>query len=308
MEANELTPNNLEPVANCDRSIVPIEGRIFNIRDTQVMIDRDLAELYSVDTKVLNQAVKRNIDRFPASFRFQLNDSEREELVTNCDRFKNLRHSTTNPYAFTEQGVAMLSSVLKSETAVKTSIRIIEAFVAMRRFMISNASLLQRIDRIEMKQLRTDEKVDAILDKLSDTTEAKQGIFFDGQIFDAYAIVADLIRRAERRIVLIDNYIDDTVLVQLAKRKQGVSVDIYDGQISRQLRQDVTNHNAQYPGIRLYRYTKAHDRFLIIDSEVYHFGASFKDLGKKLFCFSKMEAMDADEIIAKLQQHSQIVE
>lgn len=292
---------NIQVVANCDRSVsMPIENRILTIRGHQVMVDRDLAKLYQVDTKVLNQAVKRNIERFPESFRFRLSSNEKEELVTNCDRFKALKHSTSNPYVFTEQGVAMLSAVLKSETAIHTSIRIIEAFVAMRNFLMNNASIFQRMERLEMKQLKTDEKVDAILDKLGEEKKPKEGIFFQGQIFDAYVFVADLIRKAQKRIVIIDNYIDDTVLVQLAKRKAGVSVDIYDGQISRQLRQDVAAHNAQYPGVTLHHYQKAHDRFMIIDEEVYHIGASLKDLGKKLFAFSKMDVMTGTELLSNL--------
>ena len=300
-KGNSETDTNIEVIANCDQfTQMPIENRIITIREHQVMVDRDLAELYQVDTKVLNQAVKRNIERFPESFRFQLTNNEKDELVTNCDRFKILKHSTSNPYAFTEQGVAMLSAVLKSETAIHTSIRIIEAFVAMRNFLMNNASIFQRMERLEMKQLKTDEKVDAILDKLSGDKEPKEGIFFQGQIFDAYVFVADLIRKAQKRIVIIDNYIDDTVLVQLAKRNTGVSVDIYDVQISRQLRQDVAAHNAQYPGVTLHHYQKAHDRFMIIDEDVYHIGASLKDLGKKLFAFSKMDVMTGSELLSKL--------
>lgn len=295
------TDTNIGVVANCDQfTPIPIENRILTIREHQVMVDRDLAELYQVDTKVLNQAVKRNIERFPESFRFQLSNNEKYELVTNCDRFNALKHSTSNPYAFTEQGVAMLSAVLKSETAIHTSIRIIEAFVAMRNFLMNNASIFQRMERLEMKQLKTDEKVDAILNKLGEDKTPTEGIFFQGQIFDAYVFVADLIRKAQKRIVIIDNYIDDTVLVQLAKRKAGVSVDIYDGQISCQLRQDVAAHNAQYPGVTLHHYQKAHDRFIIIDEEVYHIGASLKDLGKKLFAFSKMDVMTGSELLSKL--------
>ena len=154
-----------EPAANCDRFPAPIENRILTIRGKQIIIDRDLAELYGVETKVLNQAVKRNIERFPEHFRFQLSNQEKDELVTICDRFNGLKHSSVNPFAFTEQGVAMLSAVLKSETAVHTSIRIIDAFVAMRNFLMNNASIFQRMERIEMKQLKTDEKVDAILDR-----------------------------------------------------------------------------------------------------------------------------------------------
>lgn len=292
---------NTVVVTNCDRSVpMPIENRILTIRGHQVMVDRDLAELYQVDTKVLNQAVKRNVERFPESFRFRLSSNEKEELVTNCDRFKMLKHSTSNPYVFTEQGVSMLSAVLKSDTAIHTSIRIIEAFVAMRNFLMNNASIFQRMERLEMKQLKTDEKVDAILDKLGGDKAPKEGIFFQGQIFDAYVFIADLIRKAQNRIVIIDNYIDDTVLLQLSKRKAGVTVDIYDGQISKQLRQDVAAHNAQYSGVTLHCYKKAHDRFLIIDEEVYHIGASLKDLGKKLFAFSKMDVMTGTELLSKL--------
>ena len=280
--------------------LVPIENRILTLRGRQVMIDRDLAELYGVETKVLNQAVKRNIARFPENFRFQLNDLEKTELVTNCDRYISLRHSAVNPFAFTEQGVAMLSAVLKSATAINTSIRIIEAFVAMRNFLMNNASLFQRLERLEMKQLTTEEKVESILNKLANSTPIRQGIFFNGQIFDAYVLVADLIRRATRRIVLIDNYVDDSVLVQLSKRQAGVMVEIYDGQISRQLRQDVERHNSQYPGVSLHHYTKAHDRFLIIDEAVYHIGASLKDLGKKLFAISKMDVITGTDLISRL--------
>ena len=301
MEHKRKNIKGIEVITNCDSlDATPIENRIFTVRGRQVMVDRDLAELYQVDTKVLNQAVKRNIERFPESFRFQLSNNEKDELVTNCDRFNALKHSTSNPYAFTEQGVAMLSAVLKSTTAIHTSIRIIEAFVAMRNFLMNNASIFQRMERLEMKQLKTDEKVDAILNKLGEEKKPTEGIFFQGQIFDAYVFVADLIRKAQNRIVIIDNYIDDTVLVQLAKRKAGVSVDIYDGQISRQLRQDVSAHNAQYPGVTLHPYQKAHDRFMIIDEEVYHIGASLKDLGKKLFAFSKMEVMTGSELLSKL--------
>lgn len=293
------TPNK-EPVTYCDRLAMPIENRILTLRGKQVMIDRDLAELYGVETKRLNEQVRRNVERFPEHFRFQLSNQEKDELVANCDRFNGLKHSSVNSFAFTEQGVAMLSAVLKSETAVHTSIRIIDAFVAMRNFLMNNASLFQRMERIEMKQLKTDEKVDAILDRLNEPKEPEQGVFFNGQIFDAYAFIAKLIRKAKKRIVVIDSYVDDSVLVQLSKRNSGVTVDIYDGKISQQLRQDVARHNAQYPGVTLHAYNKAHDRFLIIDEEVYHIGHSLKDLGKKLFAFSKMDVMTGTELISQL--------
>lgn len=274
-----------------------IENQIITVRQTPVLLDRDLAKLYQVDTKVLNQAVKRNIDRFPESFRFQLTDHEKQELVTNCDRFKTLKHASVNPFAFTEQGVAMLASVLRSETAIRTSIRIIEAFVAMRNFLYNHASIFQRMERIEMKQLQTDAKVDAIFDQINNRIEAFEGIFYNGQIFDAYAWVAERIKQAEQRIAIVDNYIDDSILVQLSKRKAGVRVDIYDSRISNQLKQDVKKHNEQYPGVVLHECNNSHDRFLIIDDTVYHVGHSLKDLGRKLFAFSKLDIMSADELI-----------
>ncbi|MBD5323212.1 MAG: ORF6N domain-containing protein [Bacteroides sp.] len=294
--------HEIESVANCDRSIVPvrIESLIYIIREQQVMLDSDLARLYGVETKVLNQAVKRNIQRFPEDFMFQLTKEEclRSQIVTlNESRGRHLKYM---PHVFTENGIAMLSSVLRSDKAIEVNINIMRAFSAMRNFLMNNAAIFQRMDQLEMKQLKTDEKVDAILDKLSDNDRPKEGIFFNGQIFDAYALIADLIRQANKRIVVIDNYIDDSVLVQLSKRQAGVTVDIYDGQISKQLKQDVEKHNEQYPGVTLYKYTKAHDRFLIIDEEVYHIGASLKDLGKKLFAFSKMDVMTGSELLSGL--------
>ena len=293
--------HEVKPVTNCDQSIIPIriESLIHIIREQQVMLDSDLARIYGVETKVLNQAVKRNIHRFPEDFMFQLTKEEclRSQIVTSNGGRGGSRYI---PYVFTENGVAMLSSVLRSDKAIEVNINIMRAFSTMRNFLMNNAAIFQRMDQLEMKQLKTDEKVDAILDKLSDNDKPKEGVFFNGQIFDAYALVADLIRQAKTRIVVIDNYIDDSVLVQLSKRKPGVKVDIYDGQISRQLRQDVEKHNEQYPGVTLHKYAKAHDRFIVIDEDVYHIGASLKDLGKKLFAFSKMDVMTGSKLLAGL--------
>lgn len=278
---------------------INIESLIYIIREEQVMLDSDLAKLYGVETKVLNQAVKRNIQRFPTDFMFQLTKDEclRSQIVTSNGGRGGSRYL---PYAFTENGVAMLSSVLRSEKAIEVNIRIMRAFTLMRNFIKKHGSLFQRLDRLEMKQLKTDEKVDTILDRLNRYDEIREGIFFDGQIFDAYAFIAKLIRKAKKRIVVIDSYVDDSVLVQLSKRNPGVTVDIYDGKISQQLRQDVARHNAQYPGVTLHAYNKAHDRFLIIDEDVYHIGHSLKDLGKKLFAFSKMDVMTGTELISQL--------
>ena len=175
---------------NAPFDVVSVENRIYTIRDTYVMLDRDLAELYGVETKALNQAVKRNGERFPESFRFRLTKQETYELVTNCDRFNVLKHSSSFPYAFTEPGVAMLSAVLHSPAAVNVSVRIIQAFVAMRRFMLTNAQVFQRLDRIEYKQLETHKKIDQVFAKLEEKTDRnKQCIFFDGQIYDAYEFI-----------------------------------------------------------------------------------------------------------------------
>ena len=283
-------------------SIRNIQNLIFTIRGIQTMIDRDLAELYGVEVKRLNEQVKRNIGRFPAEFRFQLDNTEKEELVANCDRFENLKHSSVNPYAFTEQGVAMLSAVLRSETAVKVSIQIMQAFVQMKKFISVNAGIFQRLDKVERKQIETDQKFEQIFKALEDKSiKPKQGIFYDGQVFDAYVFVSDLIKSAQKSILLIDNYINESVLQLFTKRKKNVSVRIYTKNITKILKQDLEKHNTQHPKIKIEKFTKAHDRFLIIDeTTVYHFGASLKDLGKKWFAFSKMN-MEAMEMIANLK-------
>lgn len=235
---------------------VNIENKILVVRNYQVMIDRDLAELYGVETKVLNQAVKRNIERFPENFMFRLNNDERKELVTNCDRFEMLKHSRTSPYAFTEQGVAMLSAVLKSERAVKMSIQIINAFVAMRHFLQSNSQLLGEIISIRQHQNETDKKIEQlfeIMDKYK--IDESQGVFFQGQIFDAYAKFESFIQQADKEIILIDNYVDLSVLERFAKKKSGVNVEIYTDSNTKLTSQDVAKFNAQYPNLIL-NYTK----------------------------------------------------
>lgn len=281
-----------------------IENRIHTIRGLQVMIDRDLAEIFQVETRSLNQAVKRNLERFPHDFRFQLTLKEFENwrsqiVMSRADKI-GLRRP---PFVFTEQGVAMLSSVLRSNIAIQASIQIMKTFVNMRKFLLQNASVFQRLDQIEMKQLQTDEKIEQVFKAL----EAKQpqpgkGIFYEGQIFDAYAFVADLIKKASLDIVLVDNYPDETVLTLLSKRREKVSATIYTREISKALKLDLEKHNAQYPPIEIKLFHQSHDRFLILDQEeIYHFGASLKDLGKKWFAFSKMN-IEALEVINKLKK------
>lgn len=306
-----------ELVTNCDRLqnnevivTTPIESRIMSIRGRQIMIDRDLAELYGVETKVLNQAVKRNKDRFPERFRFQLTKEEMVELVTNCDRFNSLKHSAARSYAFTEQGVAMLSTVLRSETAIRMSIRIMDAFVAMRRFITTNAEIFQRLSTMEYHQLEmqqhqqeTDKRIDEVFRRLDEgNAKPKQGVFYNGQIYDAYTFVSDLIKSAKKCIILIDNYVDETVLTLLDKREIGVAAIIYTQQITRHFQLDIDRHNAQYAPIEINTFRLSHDRFLCIDDNVYHIGASIKDLGKKWFGFSKMEILTPTELEERINR------
>jgi len=276
-----------------------IENQILTIRGLQVMLDRDLAEMYQVETKVLNQAVKRNMERFPLEFRVQLTDNEKTELVTNCDRFKILKHSSNNPFAFTEQGVAMLSAVLRSDVAVKISIQIMSAFVEMRKLITSHSGLLQRIEGVEHKQFESDQKFEQIFRALENKDEIpNQGVFFDGQVFDAYELSSKIIRSAKKYIILIDNYIDENTITQLAKKHAGVKVLLLTKKETSQLILDVKKVNEQYGNFELKIFTQSHDRFLIIDqTEVYHLGASLKDLGKKWFAFSKMDKRSVESIL-----------
>ena len=268
--------------------------------------DRDLALLYGVETRALNQAVKRNIERFPDDFMFQL-DKEDVEILKSQNVTSSWGGDRRLPYAFTEQGIAMLSSVLKSQTAVEVNIRIMRAFVSMRRFIATNAQLFQRLETIEYHQLEmkrhqevTDKRIDEVFKRLEANIPPMQGIFYDGQVFDAYRFVSDLIRKAKRTIALIDNYVDDTVLTLLDKREKGVTATIYTQRVSDRFQLDVDRHNAQYPPVRIERFNKAHDRFLLIDDEVYHIGASIKDLGKKWFGFTLMRDIPASEIISRI--------
>lgn len=270
-----------------------IDKRIYTIRGVQVMIDRDLAMLYGVETRAINQSVKRNIDRFPIEFCFQLSDDEfnywiSQFVISNKEKMGIRKR----PFAFTEQGVAMLSGVLKSKTAVQISLQIMRAFVAMRKFIINNAQIFQRLDSLEVKQLRTDQTLDNILNALNSKQNIpEKGIFFDGQIFDAYQFISDLIRKATKSIILIDNYIDDKVLTMFSKRNEGVILTIYTKQLNKQMALDVEKFNQQYAPLEIVEMKLAHDRFLIIDNEeLYHIGASLKDLGKKWFAFSKMNS------------------
>ena len=309
-----------------------IESLIITVRGKQVILDRDLARLYGVETFRLNEQVKRNIERFPEDFMFQLSKEEFEnwklQNVTSIDD-SNLKSQIAIssdakilksqnaisswggirklPYAFTENGIAMLSSVLRSPMAIATNIHIMRAFNAMRHFIGSHAQVFQRLEVVERNQLalttqvaENNKKLEEVFKRL-DAGDAKpeHGIFFDGQIFDSYSFINDRIREAKKRIILIDNYIDDSVLKMLDKRKKGVTVKLYTNLAFGSLKLDLKKHNAQYASIDAEQFDRSHDRWLCIDDTVYLVGASLKDLGKKWFGFSKMD-WTTDQLLSKI--------
>jgi len=278
MEKKESGKDELSVVASTE-----IEKMIMPIRGKQVILDRDLASLYGESTGRLNEQVKRNIKRFPEDFMFQLTKEEFKNWKSQFAISNSITMGARKlPFAFTENGIAMLSGILKSETAIEVNIKIMRAFTAMRHFLVNNAQIFQRLSNIEYHQIETDKRIDDVFKRLEAHKPPLQGIFYDGQIFDAYAFVCDLIKKAKKSITLIDNYVDESVLVLLAKRNAGVSAKIYTRSIGQQLQLDLARHNSQYPAIELEAFNKSHDRFLLIDDEVYHIGASLKDLGKKL--------------------------
>jgi uncharacterized protein YcbK (DUF882 family) len=292
---------------------IDIQNLIYVIRGQQVMLDSDLAMLYEVTTGALNQAAKRNIARFPEDFRFQLAEKEYENLksqivISNENAGRGGRRK--NPFVYTEQGISMLASVLHSEVAITTSIKIMRAFVQMKKFMINNALMFERIKAVEMKQLmyqeKSDEKFDEIFRYISEHEAVTQKIFFDGQIFDAFSLLADIIGHASKEIILIDGYVDLITLNILAKKNDGVDVMIYTLPSARLTNQDINNFNAQYPQLTVKETTVFHDRFLIIDgAEGYHIGASIKDAGKRCFGINKIEGQDyIADIIVKAQNSS----
>lgn len=295
MEPLKNTDNSGVLLYNAMDSLKDIEDRIFCIRGVNVMIDRDLAEIYGVKTKRLNEQVKRNIERFPERYIFQLSDNEILKLVANCDRFNKLKHSTSNPYAFTEQGVSMLASVLNSATAIDTSIKIIDAFVAMRHFMQNNAKVFVEIESIKQHQIETDihliendRRIEHILTLLEkNEQEDKQKLFFDGQIYDAFSLMVSIVQKAEKDIVLIDNYVNTETLDILSEKKKGVNVQIFTSKNNKITKTAIEKFNSQYPKLALSFTDKFHDRFIILDHRIaYHIGASIKDAGKKCFAVS----------------------
>ncbi len=268
-----------------------IEKLIITVRGEQVLIDQDIARLYGVTTKRLNEQAKRNIARFPSSFRFELTKEEMNEVVANCDHLQSLKFRPTLPYAFTEQGIGQLSTVVHSKIAIERSIMIMNAFVAMRRFMVQNAGILMRIAHLERHQVETDEKIDKILDRMDKQSPKllPEQIFATGCVWDAWTYVSDLVRSAKQRIVLIDNYVDDRVLSLLDKRTDDVDATIYSRYYESFL-VDLKKHNEQYREIKFIQLPqKNHDRFLIIDNDVYLLGASVKDMGAGMCAVTKMQ-------------------
>ena len=296
MTKKDMTPKN--NITN--RGPQSIERVIYTFRGVQVMLDRDLAKMYNVETKVLNQAVKRNSGRFPERFMFQLSKEEfdnwKSQIVTSnmmsqseIESFKMAIRRA--PYAFTEQGVAQLSAVLKSDTAIEVSIRIMDAFVAMRRFISTNAEMFQRIERLESHQTSTDEKVEHIMKRMDELAPAitPEQIFATGCVWDAWDYVSQLVRSAKQRIVLIDNFVDERVLTLLTKRAAGVSATIHS-RYTQQFKLDLEKHNEQYEPIEFIQIPhKSHDRFLFIDDDVYLLGTSIKDMGTSLCAITRLE-------------------
>ena len=266
-----------------------IKDKIHTIRNQQVMLDRDLAELYGVETKHINQAVRNNQDKFMDDFYFELTNNEFENLRSK-NLTANFSKTRANPKVFTEQGIYMLATILKSKVASEVTVYIIKTFANMRKLISQNILMFERFERIEQRLNIHDENFDKLFEALEDKTlKPKQGIFYDGQVFDAYVFVNDLLKLATNEILLIDNYIDETVFTLFSKYSN-IKIKIYTANISKQLKLDFEKYSKQYQNTELIQFKNSHDRFLIIDKkEVYHLGASLKDLGKKWFAFSKFE-------------------
>ena len=310
--------NNMVPIdenLNTTKSETEnIKNLIYTIRGKQVMLDSDVAMLYHYPTKRINETVRRNIERFPENFCFKLNESEaenlRSQIATSSLEKENYGGRRYLPYVFTEQGIAMLSGLLKNDIAIQVSINIMNAFVEMRKFIATNGSVFKRLTNIEYKILEQnkmltehEKKFEKVFDELqkNEKIEFKQSIFFDGQIFDAYSLIIDIIKRAKQKILIIDNYIDDNILKMLSKKNKNVEVVILTTQNSNIRKLDIQKFNKQYPVLKLAYTNKFHDRFIVIDNkELYHIGASLKDLGKKCFAISKIED---DEYIKKISNY-----
>ena len=285
-------------------TIEEIQGMIYTIRGKQVMLDSDVANLYHYETKKINQAVKRNIERFPEGFCFQLTESELENLrsqfVTSSLGTGNYGGRRYLPYVFTEQGIAMLAPLLKNKIAVQVSINIMNAFVIMRHFLKENGQVFERLTSVEYRLIEHDKKFDIVFDKLQEKQIENQRIFFNGQIYDAYSLIIDIIKKANNKITIIDNYVDDSILEMLSKKKDNVEVVILTSNRSNIKNIDIQKFNKQYPTLKVAKTDKFQDRFIILDEkEMYHLGASIKDLGKKCFGINKIENDDIIETLLR---------
>lgn len=289
MEENKLATRN-------ELAIEDIKNLIYMIRGKQVMIDNAVANIYHCETKYLNRVVKRNIERFPEEFCFQLTENKFEVLrcqFVTLNKNGRGQHRKYLPYVFTEQGIAMLSALLKSDVAVRVSINIMKAFIEMRKFLMINGQIFERLSSVENKLLEHDKKIDKVFNSLQLEENIKQRIFFDGQIYDAYSLIIDIIKKAKKKILIIDNYIDDSVLKMLTKKNNNVEVVILTSDKSNIQKIDIQKFNKEYPLLKIGKTNKFHDRFIIIDNkEMYHLGASIKDLGKKCFGINKIEDLD----------------
>ncbi|MBS1571216.1 MAG: ORF6N domain-containing protein [Bacteroidetes bacterium] len=291
-----------------------IQNRIFSVRGVQVMLDVDLAEIYHVTTGRLNEQVKRNLNRFPTDFMFQLTETEWFEIQSQKESIslssqnailkdKRGKHRKYLPYVFTEQGVAGLSGVIKNSMAAKVHVEIMRAFIEMRRVIQDNQFVNFRLNNLERKHIETEQRFEEIFKALDNREPIpKQGVFFNGQVFDAYELASKIIRSAKKNIILIDNYIDETSFTHLAKKEKSVKATILVKTISNQLTLDLQKANEQYGNFEIKVFNRSHDRFLIIDKEIiYHLGASLKDLGKKWFAFSLLEKLSVQSIISELE-------
>lgn len=282
-----------------------IKKLIYTIRGKQVMLDSDVAMLYHYTTKNINKAMKRNINRFPEDFCFQLTKEEIDKMWfhfgTTLDK-KNQKYRSEQylPYAYTEQGIAMLSGTLKNDIAVQVSISIMRAFIEMRRFIAENGQILERLTNIEYKQLQNEKDIKQLFKMFENKETVKQKIFFQGQIWDSYNLIIDIIKTAKEKILIIDNYIDDSIMKMLTKKNSSVEVTILTSNKSIISQLDIQKFNEEYPTLIVSRTNKFHDRFIIIDNkELYHCGASLKDLGKKCFAINKMEGIEVLDTLNK---------
>ncbi len=312
-ELQKVENNNIIQYLDTD---IDIKSMIYTIRGKQVIIDSDVAWLYQYETKKVNQAMKRNIERFPENFCFQLNQEEVDSLRFQIESLKNgvkkensLRsqivtlknngrgqHRKYLPYAYTEQGIAMLAGVLKSEIAVEISIKIINSFIEMRKFLYNNGQIFERLTTLEYKQLENEKNIKQLFNMFQNEDDVKQKIFFRGQIWDSYSLIVDIIKKAKKKIIIIDNYIDDSILKMLSKKNKDVEVVILTSNKTNIQNIDIQKFNKEYPTLKVAKTNKFHDRFIVIDNkELYHCGASIKDLGNKCFGINKIEDLEIIE-------------